>query len=59
MLIVALQDERDDFDVVADYVFQVSCERENLGCQSGFNAGFLELRCQLRAHGASGNHPAA
>ena len=50
MPIDLLQDERDEFDTIADYVFQVSFQRENPGCQQVFDAGPLELRCQLCAY---------
>ena len=38
-----LQDERDDFDVIADYVFRVSWR---WGCRSGcLLCSYVELRC--------------
>lgn len=48
-----LQDERDDFDAVADYVFQVSWEQYCLKYQDAPNPHISEFQCRVCAHPSS------
>ena len=50
VLIDRLQDEKDDFDTVADYIFRASLEQQCLNRGGASNPRILEFQCQVCAH---------